>query len=291
MTNKEYIYNILNSIQKDDLKLLANKIGIDDNSVIKTKKSIIENIIQINKTKNIDLILDNANKDILIDINIFLELPYSNRTKDQLIFQIKDLLYEEFKSKVKDEKSIINPENINTESLQKSLIAEPKGVEIKELNSKNQSNIERQYVTKSSVTIQNVIELIKSCKIKAFNYEKDEAHLTNCIIDHFKNHIASNDIRKEYKIGSEYSLRVDIDLFDEQVGIEVKKWSSLVNAVAFERAIGQTYLYLKKRYKNNNLIVLVVGMPKDKNDIKMSEFKNYISELKATFLFLEIVEE
>jgi len=142
------------------------------------------------------------------------------------------------------------------------------------------------------VQLNDVISWIKSCKIKYYHYSKfKEDILRDSLFEHLLEYIPRDQVSKEYPIGTKFGLKIDLDILHESFGIEVKKRSSLRKVGECERAIGQAYLYSKKRYTNNNLIFLVIGEKNDDKEDNMFELKKFINELNVNFVFLEVVHD
>ncbi len=82
-------------------------------------------------------------------------------------------------------------------------------------------------------------------------------------------------------------LKVDIDLGDGQVGIELKLAKELKdNASNIERLFGQVIYYSKRRYKDK-LIVLIVGTENENNQV-IKEIEKFVTELNVYFHYLTI---
>ena len=90
-------------------------------------------------------------------------------------------------------------------------------------------------------------------------------------------------IHQQYGIGGFLALRIDIDINDGQVGIELKLAKEL-NSSSIERLLGQVLYYSKRKYKEN-LIVLIVGNEKE-YDQTIRELKSIIIEQGVKFFYL-----
>jgi hypothetical protein len=90
----------------------------------------------------------------------------------------------------------------------------------------------------------------------------------------------------QYNIGGYLGLRVDIDLGDGQVGIELKLAKELSAANNIERLFGQVIYYSKRVYKDK-LIVVVVGTDKEYTQI-IREVEKFITEIGVTFVYKRI---
>jgi hypothetical protein len=92
-------------------------------------------------------------------------------------------------------------------------------------------------------------------------------------------------IHREYGIGGFLHLKIDIDINDGQVGIELKMAKEL-NSSNIERLLGQVLYYSKRKYKEN-LIVLIVGTEKE-YDQTIRELKSIIIEQGVKFYYLNV---
>ena len=302
---------------------LCNKIGVYYPSR-SSKSDLIDIVIIENGTDNIDLILNNSYKVQLESIAYYFDLP-TDQKKEDLISAIQEYIKLAYPKKSKNvAKSIVIDTKIpnghenqskKVESKRDFIIHNDKSSKMidnkipiefvaqsKKVESKNDFTIQNDKLSKmidnknskinnnKKLSIDEVLQLIKDCEIPDFNYESSEKHLQKYLERHLEKFIPKIEIQHEYYIGSTYNQRVDIDLFDESIGIEVKKMSSLERTDEFERAIGQIYLYSKKRYKSGNLIVLVIGTYQDQKSSKLFEFQRFVNELNAKFIFLEVID-
>ncbi len=91
-------------------------------------------------------------------------------------------------------------------------------------------------------------------------------------------------------MGGIFSLRMDIDINEEEFGIEVKKWKSLKAYCEIERAIGQAHIYTQIRYTNNNLLFVVYGTDKeysqDRN--KIEKLSNWIEKFGGKLYYKKV---
>lgn len=91
-------------------------------------------------------------------------------------------------------------------------------------------------------------------------------------------------VHQQYNIGGFLGLKCDIDLYNGNLGIELKLAKELLkSATNIERLFGQA-IYYNHRCYNGNLIILVVGRKKDCTP-QMREIKSLIEELGVKFVF------
>lgn len=67
-------------------------------------------------------------------------------------------------------------------------------------------------------------------------------------------------------------------MFDGLCGIELKLSKSLETAQEAQRVLGQLVYYSQRRYKENGLVLLVVGT-KDTLSPKLKELKEYVEQI------------
>ncbi len=81
--------------------------------------------------------------------------------------------------------------------------------------------------------------------------------------------------------------KIDLDIEDGKVGIEIKLAEKLRSRNEVNRLIGQTTMYKTKRYRQNNLIILLVGNTKTYEHPHIKEVKGII-EKEALFFYLKL---
>jgi hypothetical protein len=115
--------------------------------------------------------------------------------------------------------------------------------------------------------------------LKQLTIPARKAHVEMDAQDAIWDHLAQafEDVHPQYNIGGYLGLKIDIDIGNGKVGVEVKLADSLLkSATEIHRLIGQSIYYQKKRYMGN-LIVAVVA--------RMEDLESPI--LKETYSFLE----
>lgn len=130
------------------------------------------------------------------------------------------------------------------------------------------------------IQVETVVNEINSMVIKKTLYTS-EKKVEDFICAELSNTIGR--AHSQYNIGGYLGLRVDIDLGDGQVGIELKLAKELSAANNIERLFGQVIYYSKRVYKDK-LIVVVVGSDKEYTQI-VKEVEKFINELGVTFVY------
>ncbi len=95
-------------------------------------------------------------------------------------------------------------------------------------------------------------------------------------------------VADQYSVGGFNGWRIDIDIGNGKVGVEVKLAASLQTSSAeMQRLVGQAVYYRKKRY-DDNLIVGIVGEPDDLKDPVITELRSFLEELGITCVRLPL---
>ncbi len=134
----------------------------------------------------------------------------------------------------------------------------------------------------SDISVSHVVETLDNIEIKRSQYttEKNVESILAKALD-----IAYGKVHRQYSIGGYLALKVDLDIGDGQVGIEIKLAKEL-NTTSIERLFGQVLYYSKRTYKSN-LIVLIVGTDKEYTQV-LKEVESIIEEQGITFYYLKV---
>ena len=130
------------------------------------------------------------------------------------------------------------------------------------------------------IQVETVVNEINTMVIKKALYTS-EKKVEDFICAELSNTIGR--AHSQYNIGGYLGLRVDIDLGDGQVGIELKLAKELSAANNIERLFGQVIYYSKRVYKDK-LIVVVIGTDKEYTQI-VKEVEKFINELGVKFVY------
>lgn len=135
-----------------------------------------------------------------------------------------------------------------------------------------------------SVNLFDVIKDIDELNIYSRNFptEKDCEDL---ILKHLRAKSGYNNVHHQFSVGGNLALKIDIDI-DERIGVEIKLAEQLIESASnAQRLIGQALYYSKRKYQFN-VIVLIIGPTKFKNDPLIKELKGIIEEdLGLTFIY------
>jgi hypothetical protein len=136
--------------------------------------------------------------------------------------------------------------------------------------------------TLNDINPKEVTDILDNITIKKSQYTT-EKNIEKIIADALD--IAIGKTHRQYNIGGFLGLKVDIDLGDGQVGIEIKMAKELT-ATNIERLFGQVLYYSKRVYKSN-LIVLIVGTEKEQTQI-LKEIEDIIESQGVVFYYLTV---
>ncbi len=93
---------------------------------------------------------------------------------------------------------------------------------------------------------------------------------------------------REYALEGSNIQRIDFDIANGAVGIEVKLADHAIKESEWQRLLGQISKYVKKKYGENKLIVLVAGDKKNESSAKINEVKKDVEEYGAIFKYMAI---
>jgi hypothetical protein len=143
--------------------------------------------------------------------------------------------------------------------------------------------VQKGYKGLLAITGDEVYEKLDNLQVKKAQYT-DEKKVEKIIFDQL-DILYKDKVHRQYNIQGYLGLKIDIDIADGQVGIELKLANQL-NTTSIERLLGQVLYYSKRNYKEN-LIVIVVGHEKE-YDNRLKELKNIIEEQNVKFYFLTV---
>lgn len=152
--------------------------------------------------------------------------------------------------------------------------------------------------SKSDLMLLDAYESNEPIQISPENIEKVLSHLVvvkrrltsevdfeKFISDQLAQVYGKDQIHRQYSVGGFLALKTDIDIGNGQVGIELKVADKLT-ASEMQRLVGQV-LYYKKRFYNDNLLVLIGSKTPINSTLK--ELKEFIEELEVTVVFVQAI--
>ena len=124
-------------------------------------------------------------------------------------------------------------------------------------------------------TKDDVLSVLKNLRVprrKAREEYDAQGEIQLVLSSHFE------DVAFEYNVGGYFGLRIDLDIGNGKVGVEVKLADALFEAAGAHRLIGQAVYYQRRRY-GDNLVVAVVGTEEDLRDPGLRETLSFLSDL------------
>lgn len=111
-----------------------------------------------------------------------------------------------------------------------------------------------------------------------------EKNVENVIFEQLKSLDKNKNVHNQYSVGGFLSLKIDFDLYDGKVGIELKLAKELLkSSTNVERLLGQILYYSKRKY-GSSIIVLIVGTKEEYNAI-IKEIEDIVYSLRLTFVY------
>ncbi|MCP5492918.1 MAG: hypothetical protein H7A23_00035 [Leptospiraceae bacterium] len=109
-------------------------------------------------------------------------------------------------------------------------------------------------------------------------FEKDlESHLSSTL----KRYYGTENVKEQYSIGGFLGLKTDIDLFNGEIGIELKIYDHL-SASELQRLIGQVVYYTNRVYKER-FIVFIVG--RNEPDAIIKELSVFLKAIGGNVIY------
>lgn len=119
---------------------------------------------------------------------------------------------------------------------------------------------------------------------------KGEKAVEKEIVKQLSESFGSENVNAQYAVGGFLNLKCDIDVYDGQCGIELKVAKQLNNATALQRVIGQLVYYSQRRYKDTDLILLVVGTQAELN-AKLKELRDFVEQIPGVHFMYKQTEK
>ena len=108
-------------------------------------------------------------------------------------------------------------------------------------------------------------------------YTDEEANVEERISKQLIKTFGKENVDNQHYVGGNNGLKCDIDLYNGKCGIEIKLADQLDNANNLQRALGQIIYYSHCTYKENDLILLVIGSNAELSP-KLKELKEIIDD-------------
>jgi hypothetical protein len=139
-------------------------------------------------------------------------------------------------------------------------------------------------------TKKNVLKIIQNIFYKKrLDNTLSESEVENFLAE--KLSLFFDKVQTQYRIGKNkhYSERVDIDLGDGRLGIEIKLAKFLKKSNERNRLLGQVDLYKERKYKPENILILLVGVAELERDDSIMEVKKILDDKGVSFFYLKTI--
>lgn len=110
-------------------------------------------------------------------------------------------------------------------------------------------------------------------------YSDSETKVEGRIVKQLEKVLGKENVDSQHYVGGNNGLKCDIDLYNGKCGIEIKLADQLDNANNLQRALGQVIYYSHCTYKEDDLILLVIGNNAELSP-KLKELKEIIDEFE-----------
>ena len=131
----------------------------------------------------------------------------------------------------------------------------------------------------------------ESLSVKRATYNRGEKPVEREIIKQMREFFPGQTIASQCSVGGNLSLKCDIDVNGGLCGIELKVARDLKTASTLQRVLGQVFYYAKNRYKETNLILLVIGSEQNPNP-KLEELKTFVEQIQGVhFMYKQVAKK
>lgn len=131
----------------------------------------------------------------------------------------------------------------------------------------------------------------ESLSVKRATYNRGEKAVEREIIKQMREFFPGQTIASQCSVGGNLSLKCDIDVNGGLCGIELKVARDLKTASTLQRVLGQVFYYAKNRYKETNLILLVIGSEQNPNP-KLEELKTFVEQITGVhFMYKQVAKK
>ncbi len=134
----------------------------------------------------------------------------------------------------------------------------------------------------------NVMKYLKSIQSKlSISDQNSESEVENILARSLQNRFG-NVTTQALVGGKRYAReRIDIDLGDGQLGIEIKLADMLRKSNERNRLLGQIDLYLERKYTPENLLILIIGKNEYAQTDNIQEIQRMIKNKKVYFYYIK----
>jgi hypothetical protein len=138
----------------------------------------------------------------------------------------------------------------------------------------------------------NFLEELKKFEMKEIPNRKKgftEKDVQDQLEKFFNKHFQT--VHKEYALEGVNVKQIDFDLGKGRLGVEVKLAREIIHEASWDRAFGQLTKYAKKKYTDNNLVVLIAGTEEEKDSQKVKGFIKDVKEIGCINTYVTVNKE
>ncbi len=138
----------------------------------------------------------------------------------------------------------------------------------------------------NEISFEELTEYLEKIRITSAQI-RTEKTAENLILKKLREEFPETNFAQQYSVGGYLGLKVDIDVDNGDIGIEIKLAKQLQNSAAnIQRLFGQVVYYSEKKY-DDALVVLIIGSKKLKEEPFMKELTEFLEEkLDVTVVYL-----
>lgn len=147
-------------------------------------------------------------------------------------------------------------------------------------------------LAKKEPNLKNVLKILDKIPQDLLANESavSEQIVEEYLFKHLKKHFKT--IQRQYVIGNHKSKRerIDLDLGNGNLGIEIKLAKLLRKTNERNRLLGQIDLYKTRKYANKPIIVIIVGTEENSKDENLIELREILANKQAFFYYLKLTQ-
>ena len=144
-------------------------------------------------------------------------------------------------------------------------------------------------VPDNAANVEQIIKVVKEFKPIRENRLKDgytEKSIENQLVKFLKDKYVS--ITQQHGIESKNARSIDIDVANGVAGLELKLAKNCKKTAELDRLYGQLEAYRKTKYRNDNLVLVVVGTKEESYDTILQDVQQICKKCKAWYLYIFI---
>ncbi len=132
-------------------------------------------------------------------------------------------------------------------------------------------------------TKENAVRLLRELRLPS-RALRSEADVEEAVAEYLGRRFQA--VCEQYSIGGMLGLKIDVDIGDGQVGVELKLADSILgNTNEFHRLIGQAIYYDRRRYRGN-LVICVAGQHDDAEDPLLRDLFTLLESYNITCVYV-----